>query len=130
MAKDIRIAVDLKDLRRFPQKAKEIDAMLQHSFDQIIQRVYLESQILVPVKTGALKASGKVVNKPIGASGLPESAVTYGDDNVDYAVIVHEDLQHAHADPTSAKYLEIPLLHNRPALVELVAKRLAQLVTK
>ena len=128
MGQDIRIWVDLKDIRKFPEKARQIDKLLQRTFDEVMEKVYNESQVLVPVKTGALKRSGKVVKRPIGASGMPESSVTYGNGSVDYAIVVHEDLQVTHADPTRAKYLEIPLVENEKLLLHLVSVRLQKLL--
>jgi hypothetical protein len=125
---DIKIAVDLGDVKKFPDKARRIDAMLQHAFDEVIEKVYRESQQLVPVATGALRDSGRVTKKPIGASGFPETAVEYGNENVTYAVYVHENLEVEHKAPTQAKYLEVPLLKNRDHLKTIVAARLKTLL--
>lgn len=68
------------------------------------------SQVLVPVETGALKASGRVVSRRVGAYTY-RSSILYGGPSyprfVDYAVYVHEILEHKHAPPTTAKFVEI-----------------------
>ncbi len=58
------------------------------------------SQKLVPVDTGELKKSGKVVVK-----GRGFSAVAYVIYEARYAVWVHENLQSYHEPPTQARYL-------------------------
>ncbi len=73
---------------------------------QMLQPVFDRSQVLVPFKTGALKASGYIEirrrNKDVvvgevgyGKGGKPP-----------YAVFVHENLDAHHAAPTQAKFLE------------------------
>ena len=68
------------------------------------------SQVLVPVETGALKASGRIVNKRVGAYTY-RSSILYGGPSaprfVDYAVYVHEILENKHKPPTTAKFVEI-----------------------
>ncbi len=64
--------------------------------------VFEESQRQVPVKTGALKDSGKVT-----VDGL-DAEISYGEGLPDdRAVIIHEKLDIRH-DTGSAKYLENP----------------------
>lgn len=64
-----------------------------------LQRIYDRSQELVPVRTGALKASGLIV--AVGLSG----EVGYGGPGADYAWRVHEDVTISHLQG-QAKYLE------------------------
>jgi len=68
------------------------------------------SQVLVPVETGALKASGRVVSSRVGAYTY-RSSILYGGPSyprfVDYALYVHEILENKHAPPTTAKFVEI-----------------------
>jgi len=65
--------------------------------------VYKESQILVPVDKGPLKASGVISTG--GSPESPESTVSYGGPAAPYSFVVHEDLEAYHAPPTCAKYL-------------------------
>lgn len=69
---------------------------------KIAQLVYIRSQKYVPVDTGVLKASGKVVDN--GKEGFgAEVAVIY---EAPYAIYVHERTDISHAEPTQAKYVE------------------------
>lgn len=56
------------------------------------------SQIYVPVDTGYLKQSGKVVRNNIGTYSIVYSAP--------YALFVHEIIDNQHTPPTKAKFLE------------------------
>lgn len=56
---------------------------------------------LVPVATGALRRTGHVERHGLEA----QASIVYGDEMVDYAVIVHEDL-YAHHENGQAKYIE------------------------
>ena len=121
---DIVIKVDTTDLK-LKEKSREINAMLTRTVQEVIQKVFAESQVLVPVNTGALKASGHVVKEPPSMDGsFVGSYVTYGNGSVDYAVKVHEDLEMRHTAPTRAKYLEIPLMQNKSVLESLIRSRL------
>ena len=75
-----------------------VEAMLRPVFDR--------SQILVPVKTGVLKASGYLeIRTGLGDRVVGE--VGYGKgNNPPYAPFVHENLDAHHAVPTQAKFLE------------------------
>lgn len=73
-----------------------------------------ESQKLVPIDTGALKASA---NTRIEGEGLDSSVVvSYG---TEYAIYVHENLE-AHHPVGQAKYLSTPLTEKREALQKIV----------
>lgn len=76
---------------------------------QLANQAFKISQVLVPVETGALKASGRVDSKRVGAYTY-RSSILYGGASyprfVDYAVYVHEILDHKHAPPTQAKFVE------------------------
>jgi len=66
-----------------------------------------EAQKLVPVDTGALKASGKVLVRN-NDDNHPEFHVSFGnDDDVHYAAVQHENLEYFHTIG-QAKYLEQP----------------------
>jgi hypothetical protein len=73
-----------------------------------------ESQVLVPVDTGALKGSGHVT-PPVITKDSVEVTVGYGGPASSYALIVHERIMAPsgkkvfHAPPTQAKYLETPV---------------------
>lgn len=69
----------------------------------VTETVFDESQRLVPVKTGALKATGDwgVIVSGKEAAGT----IHYGNEETDYAVAVHEKLNVKHPNG-QAKYLE------------------------
>lgn len=80
-----------------------------------------ESQQQVPVKTGALKASGHV-NTPIYVkSRYIEVKLGYGGAAAPYAFIVHENLD-AHHPVGKAKYLEDPVMAHLDGILERVTR--------
>lgn len=121
----VTVEFDMRDLQDMTRKLpKAINKAIQMAFDEVMEEVFADSQMLVPVKTGALKASGKFKKK----SGMlsirePESSITYGGPGVDYAVYVHEIMTDQHAAPTQAKYLEVPMLEHIGAFTEQVRLR-------
>lgn len=70
------------------------DAIYKFVADQILAT----SQLLVPVDTGFLKSTGKVVKNSIGTYSVVYTAP--------YAVYVHEIIDNRHNFPTQAKFLE------------------------
>lgn len=73
-----------------------------------------ESQVLVPVDTGALKGSGHVTTPTVTPNSV-EVTIGYGGPTASYALVVHERINSGsgkkifHAPPTQAKYLETPV---------------------
>lgn len=61
-----------------------------------------KSNTFAPRHTGALIKSGRVVMEGTGHDA--KASVTYGDEEVDYAVVVHEDLTKAHGRRFNRKY--------------------------
>lgn len=69
-----------------------------------LEPVFEESQYLVPVDTGELKASGFLEADRRGAQiGYAKRGDPF------YAVFVHEQLENYHEPPTQAKFLQQPL---------------------
>lgn len=62
----------------------------------------------VPFETGALFNTGRVEEVDDEAGQLT-AAIAYGDETVDYALAVHEDLEVHHDPPTKAKFVEDPV---------------------
>ena len=87
--------------------------------NEVMKKIFDESQILVPVETGALKASGHLTRAPeYPEQAYVEANITYGNTGeVDYAVFVHEEMENIHTAPTQAKYLETPALRHRTELI-------------
>lgn len=80
-------------------------------------RVFARSQRLVPVLTGALRASGQV-HAPAFIGRVLQVTITYGGAAAGYAVYVHENLEAKHRSPTRAKFLETPLKQELPMIVK------------
>ena len=78
--------------------------------NKVMEKVFEESQLLVPVDTGVLKASG-VLTK--ATENSLEAYIDYGSEEINYAVKVHEDLTMQHDPPTQAKFLEVPLTRHQ-----------------
>lgn len=77
-----------------------------------------KSQELVPVDTGDLKASGKVVTTGQGHNRQYE--IRYDEE---YAVFVHEDLT-KHHDHGQAKFLEVPYYRYRKYMSEIIRREM------
>lgn len=96
---------------------------------EIAGKVLLDaSQALVPVETGALRASGQVTK-----TGPHEVAVSYGRadgaggdgaDTADYAVVQHEHMEFNHPNGGQAKYLEAAMHSAAPQIAAAVAATL------
>lgn len=96
--------------------------VFKQTTEEFATRILNASQAFVPVDTGSLKATGRVIPNEHPGSGITEWAVAYGDGEdmtekiinpktgkpVDYATYVHETLEMEHAPPTMAKFLEVP----------------------
>lgn len=65
--------------------------------------IYQYSQALVPIDSGALRDSARIVVE--GRGLLATVTVEYGGRDAPYAWIVHEDMNAYHEPPTQAKYL-------------------------
>lgn len=76
--------------------------------EEALQPTFEKSQRYVPVDTGALKATGRILTTRKGRSFRTE--ISYGGDGLlHYASIVHELTHLQHKAPTRAKYLESAL---------------------
>lgn len=73
-----------------------------------------ESNRRVPLETGDLLASGQVTTDADG-----KAAVSYSDAE---AVRQHEDPYYRHDPGRSRKYLEIPMMTRRPAMLRVMAR--------
>jgi hypothetical protein len=71
--------------------------------------VMAESFELCPFKEGSLRESGRLSEPEIAGSNVTFT-LSYGGDDVVYALIQHERLDFNHADGKQAKYLEQPLV--------------------
>jgi len=97
------MSVKLIGLERVKQaltrRTVRVNANLRDVVNETAELIFNESQRVVPVDTGNLKASARIAY----ASGDNMTAeVTYGGTAAGYAVIVHE------IHPSQSKYLEKP----------------------
>lgn len=106
--------------KQFTGSARSSMAEINAAYTKILQRmkavtpeilreamepIFEKSQDYVPVKTGALKASGRLSISG-GAGERPSAFIIYGDASSKYAAIVHERTDLNHAAPTRAKFLQ------------------------
>ena len=120
----IRTKIDTSGIKHLHQRSKELNPSVEASVRRSMQKVFDESQLLVPINTGALKESGRIIDQT-NANGDPEVAIVYGNDMVDYALSVHEDLTMFHA-VGQAKYLEVPFERERPDIIKSLKQRIKE----
>ena len=103
---------------------RSINKHVAQAINEVMSGVFARSQELVPVDTGALKASGVFIpaQEIMPTYEKPQAYINYGNADVDYAVYVHENLDDHHAAPTQAKYLEQPLTEANPKLMDAIKK--------
>ena len=89
-------------MRAFNQMALQAS---EGAVNAALTPIYERSQELVPVKTGALKESGFVDVQTTRKGVVGEVGYSPRGDPF-YGVLVHELVELAHADPTSAKFLQ------------------------
>lgn len=92
------------------------------------ERLIADAKMETPVDTGALRASGHVQTPQMNGN-MVEVVCGFGGPAVNYALIVHENLENFHP-VGKAKYLEDPLNRRIPTMAERIAqgltKRLAE----
>jgi hypothetical protein len=90
------------------------------------------SQEIVPVASGALQRSGRVIPTVVSVSGNEVqfvSRIIYGNAEVQYAVAQHEKLTYEH-DDGEAKYLESVMRQSAPFMAQRIARRLIALFAR
>jgi len=95
--------------RNFQRLIDSVDGVTEEAVHEGLQPIFDESQVLVPVDTGRLKASGFIQTRRTssGVSGVVGYAAG---SNPPYAAIVHERLDASHVSPTQAKFLEAAVM--------------------
>jgi hypothetical protein len=111
-------------LKRIPSHMPNI---LEKSIYEEANVIFNESQKLVPVDTGALRASG-FVHAPRRENNRVFVRVTYGGSAAHYALYVHENLYARHDAPTQAKYLETSLYRQVPVIVRNLTIRINNMI--
>lgn len=85
-----------------------IELQSEDALVEALRPIYERSQVLVPVKTGALKESGYLEGEMDGS--VARASVGYAQEHdPGYAVFVHENLEARHRAPTQAKFLQQPV---------------------
>jgi hypothetical protein len=121
MGKDFGILFDTSKMPNKSLVERIFKSAMVETQNTVLQKVYDESQTLVPVNTGALRDSA--VFERANEFAL-EAYIQYGDGMVGYALSVHEDLSMPHAPPTQAKYLEVPMTRHQPELLPTLMQNL------
>lgn len=85
---------------------EDVSAEIMH---QALQPVFEESQRIVPVREGTLKDSGYLQIAGKGKNARVEIGYAPGG-NPRHGVYVHEMMDVKHAEPTQAKFLEMPMM--------------------
>ncbi len=95
----------------FKEVLKGTNKLLPKALEHAVRPIFDESQRLVPVDTGALKASGFLRSSQTTRGARVFLGYGKGG-HPDYTVFVHERLNVRHAAPTQAKFLEAAILSN------------------
>jgi hypothetical protein len=119
--------VTLKGMKELKKRLNTLGNLQQRVISGVLQEeaqaILNASQGIVPVDTGALKASGKV-SEVVSESGALSINVSYGSDEVGYAQYVHE------IHKTQPKFLERPLRAAVGGFERRLADKLKQEVEK
>jgi hypothetical protein len=91
--------------------------------------IFAKSQVLTPIDTGALRASGGVSAPQEFPQGVGVD-IFYGGPAAPYALFVHEIQSNYHNPPTKAKYLEEPFMAALPQIQKNLARRIMNLIEK
>jgi hypothetical protein len=123
--------VDTSDIKLLADAIARIPSNFPNLLEKAIYEeanvIFNESQKLVPVDTGALRASG-FVHAPKNENNRTFVRVTYGGPAAHYALYVHENLYSTHTAPTQAKYLETPLYRQVPVLIKNLTIRINHMI--
>lgn len=110
----------LREMRANIRKVqKNLPAQMREAVKAEAETILAEAKARTPVRTGQLRASGRVVM----AEDELKAAIVFGDEIADYAVQVHEDLEAKH-EIGEAKFLERPLMEAAPDLAARLARRI------
>lgn len=115
-------------IRLFTKAGREAVPALKQATTESAYDMFEDSQMIVPVDTGALRASG-VVHPAQERGSTVEVVIGYGNSAAFYAIYVHEDLEAKHAPGTSAKYLEIPVTNRVPEWQQEIAHRVREILS-
>jgi hypothetical protein len=80
-------------------------------------RIMTEAKKITPVDFGKLVGSGNVMKESVTPTGASVT-LGFGGAAAPYAIFVHENLRARHTAPTTAKYLETPLMAAASGMAE------------
>lgn len=128
----MKIKMTLVDYNNFEKVVsdytqQEVDGAMAQVLNEEAQLIFRDSQRLVPVKTGVLRASGQIV-PPRKKGNNWEVVIGYGGAASSYALEQHENLQYRHKQGKSAKYLEIPANQRASKMAESIRNRLKRII--
>lgn len=102
--------------RGFKNESKRVRDAAERGVRKAIKLLFKASQNIVPVDTGRLKGSGKIVESGRGTSRF-NAKIVY---RAPYAIYVHEDLTARHKPGQFAKFIEAPARILRPAMLAII----------
>lgn len=117
------MAIKVKGLKKLENYINEIPNRTMIGIEKSMTLIYNTSQPLVPVDTGALKRSGKIVKLPNGYNLIYHSENPINKYN--YAPIQHENLTFKHK-VGQAKYLENAVTINLTKIKDIIAKEVVK----
>jgi hypothetical protein len=123
MPNSVTLSGDGEFMRFLKQSPERSAQMMATAVYEEATEAFGQSQDLVPVRYGILRASG-FVTAPKVINHTSETTIAYGGAAAPYAAYVHEITTHHHDAPTRAKFLSYPLEMRFPVLGKRIAARL------
>jgi 1-acyl-sn-glycerol-3-phosphate acyltransferase len=128
----MKVKIELVDLNNFKKvasdyTAREVEMAMPQVLTEEASIIFRESQKIVPVKTGILRASGTIM-PPTKKGRKWQVTIGYGGAASSYALAQHENLQYRHQEGKSAKYLEIPTQQRREKMPDAIRNRLKRII--
>lgn len=132
----VELVIDQKSVSHIignlQRKAELVRGAAKQAVDNTTEKVFQQAQELVPVRTGALKDSGKTSS--VGTPDNPTGVISYGDDTIghegrptsSYAISRHEMRSKLH--PEAYKWLERTLLASDEDFREEALRLLSQAI--
>jgi hypothetical protein len=124
MAKGVRItsagavsspnAQFAKIMGKYRQIVNELEEAVPPVIVEALQPTFKKALKYTPKLTGALRASGYLEVANVAAGPRAEMGFGYGG-VPNYTLFVHERVQHYHAAPTRAKFLQVALSEDLPS---------------
>lgn len=105
-------------------RIKDVDVInIRIGVEECAKALYAETQRLVPVEFGPLKASGQVIVEGTGLNAV--MVVQYGGETAPYAWIVHQDITKKHKPPTQDHYMTDAFLNLNRKFEEILGRQMS-----